>query len=410
MAGEDGPVPHRAGRSSALVVGAAAAALGVASLASFMVERIGGRRLVARAERRANTPTFSPPYPVSEAARELHASLLVADLHADSLLWGRDLLLRGDRGHVDVPRLVEGGVALQALAASVRVPRHLRLEANTDTSDDVLLLAIACGWPLRTWRSPRQRALYLAERARTLATASAGRFTLVSSRAELSEYLDRRSADRDITAGFLTIEGASPLEGDPAGIDVLADAGYRVLGLAHFVDNPFAGSAHGVEKHGLTDLGRELVRRAEARSALIDVAHASAATVDDVLAMATRPVVVSHGGLRSVSDSIRNLPDEQVRGIAATGGLIGMGFWPDVVGGDDATSIARAIARAVEVAGLEHVALGSDFDGAVAVPFDATGLAQLTEALMREGLERDAIAAVMGGNVIRLLGHALPDH
>jgi microsomal dipeptidase-like Zn-dependent dipeptidase len=345
---------------------------------------------------------------VSEAALELHRSLVVCDLHADSLLWGRDLLVRGDGGHVDVPRLIEGGVALQALAASVRVPRHLQQEGNSDTSDDVLLLAIACGWPARTWRSPKDRALYLAERARSMASSSAGRFTVVASRAELAAYLDRRSADREVTASFLTIEGASPLEGDPTNLEVLADAGYRVFGLAHFVDNLFAGSAHGLEKHGLTSLGRELVRRAEARSVLIDVAHASAATIDDVLAMATRPVVVSHGGLRSVHDSIRNLPDEQVRGIAATGGVIGMGFWPDVVGGDDVAAIARAIVRAIDVVGVEHVALGSDFDGAVRVPFDSTGLPQLTEALMAEGLERDAIAAVMGGNVVRLLAATLP--
>ena len=88
---------------------------------------------------------------------------------------------------------------------------------------------------------------------------------------------------------------------------------------------------------------------------LIDLAHASSATVDDVLAMATRPVVVSHGGLRSAFESVRNLPDEQVRGIAATGGVIGIGFWPAVTGGDDVASIARAIVRAIEVAGVEHV-------------------------------------------------------
>lgn len=396
-------------RNRLLAAGVGAAAVGAASVVSVAASRLAGRRLVARSERRVNTATRPAPYTTTEAARELHASLLVADLHSDALLWGRDLLIRGDRGHVDVPRLIEGGVALQALSASVRVPRHLRLERNTDTSDDVLLLAMAGGWPVRTWRSPRERALYLAERARAMAAASADRFTIVASRAELSAYLARRAADRSITAGFLTIEGASPLEGDPSGLDVLADAGYRMLGLAHFVDNVFAGSAHGVAKHGLTGLGRDLVRWAEARAVLIDVAHSSAATVDDVLEMVTRPIVVSHGGLRSVHDSIRNLPDEQVRGIAATGGVIGMGFWPDVAGGDDVASIARAIVRAIEVAGVEHVALGSDFDGAVQVPFDVTGLPQLTEALMGEGLQGDAIAAVMGGNVIRLLERSLPD-
>lgn len=355
-----------------------------------------------------NAPTRPGPYRASAEARALHEGLLVADLHADSLLWGRDLLERGDRGHVDVPRLIQGGVALQALSASVRVPRHLDLDRNEDTTDDVLLLAVGGGWPVRTWRSPLQRALYLAARADAMAARSGGRLTIVRTRGELATCLARRRDDPAMTSAILTVEGTAPLEGDPANLEVLADAGFRMLGPTHFVDTPFAGSAHGVAKGGLTDAGRELVRRAEARSVLIDLAHASSATVDDVLAMATRPVVVSHGGLRSVHDSVRNLPDAQVRGVAATGGLIGVGFWPAVTGGDDVASIARAVLGAVEVAGLEHVALGSDFDGAVPIPFDATGLPQLTEALMAAGLDRDAIAAVMGGNVLRLLAETLP--
>lgn len=383
----------------------AASAIGVAALAT---SRVAGQRLVARSERRLNPVGRRPPYAVSEAALELHRSLLVADLHADSLLWGRDLLVRSDRGSVDVPRLIEGGVALQALSASVRVPRHLNLERNADASDDVTLIALAGGWPPRTWRSPQARALHLAERARRMASASGGRFTLIASRTDLGAYLERRRVTPAMTAGLLTIEGTSPLEGDVTSLDRLADAGYRMLGLAHFVDNEFAGSAHGIAKGGLTGVGRELVRRAEARGVLIDVAHASSATVDDVLAVATGPVVVSHGGLRSAFDSVRNLPDDQIRGIAATGGVVGIGFWPAVTGGADVASIARAIVRAIEVAGVGRVALGSDFDGAVPVPFDATGMPLLTEALMAEGLTPVAIGSVMGGNVFRLLRTTLP--
>ena len=231
---------------------------------------------------------------------------------------------------------------------------------------------------------------------------------MIGSTADLRAYVARRVEDAAITAGLLTIEGAAPLQGDPAGLDLLVDAGYRMLGLTHFVDNAFAGSSHGLDKGGLTAAGRDVVRRAEERSVLIDLAHASSATVDDVLAVATRPVVVSHGGLRSAHESVRNLPDEQVRGIAAAGGLIGVGFWPAVTGGDDVASIARSIVRAIEVAGVEHVALGSDFDGAVPVPFDATGMPLLTDALLAAGLPAEAIAAVMGGNAFRMLEATLP--
>ena len=165
-----------------------------------------------------------------------------------------------------------------------------------------------------------------------------------------------------MTAGLLAIEGAHALDGDPANVDVVADAGFRIMSPSHFFDNAFGGSAHGIEKGGLTDAGREMVRRMEARRMLVDVAHASVATIDDVLAMATRPVIASHTGVRGVADNARNLSDEHLRAIAATGGLVGIGFWPTACGGDDCGSIARSIRYAVDVAGSEHVGLGSDFD------------------------------------------------
>ncbi len=181
-----------------------------------------------------------------------------------------------------------------------------------------------------------------------------------------------------------------------------------MMSPSHFFDNAFGGSAHGIDKGGLTEAGREMVRRMEARRMLVDVAHASAATIDDVLALSTRPVIASHTGVRGVADNARNLDDGRLRGIADSGGLAGIGFWPTACGGEDVAWIAQSIVHAIDVAGVEHVALGSDFDGAVPEPFDATGLVMLTDALIDAGLDDDAIAAVMGGNVHRLLGDTLP--
>jgi microsomal dipeptidase-like Zn-dependent dipeptidase len=208
--------------------------------------------------------------------------------------------------------------------------------------------------------------------------------------------------------GLLAIEGAHALDGELANLDRIEAAGYRMVGLAHFFDNAFAGSAHGVVKGGLTGLGRELVDELERRRILVDVAHAATATVDDVLAVATRPVVASHTGVRAVADNDRNLTDDQLRGIAATGGLVGIGFWPTASGGDDAAAIARSVAHAVAIAGADHVALGSDFDGAVPVPFDASGMVVVTAALLAAGLDEATIASVMGGSALRLLREALP--
>ena len=181
-----------------------------------------------------------------------------------------------------------------------------------------------------------------------------------------------------------------------------------MISPAHFFDTAFGGSAHGVEQGGLTDKGREMVRRLEARGVILDVAHASVRTIDDAIAIATRPVVASHTGVRGVCDNARNLSDTHLDGIAGTGGLVGIGFWETASGGPHPADIARSIAYAVERVGVEHVALGSDWDGAVPVPFDAANVVRLTDALLDVGLDEAAIHAVMGENILRVLATALP--
>jgi microsomal dipeptidase-like Zn-dependent dipeptidase len=231
---------------------------------------------------------------------------------------------------------------------------------------------------------------------------------VVRDRPELEELLGARSRGASAVGALLAVEGAHGLGPDPAGVDAAFEAGYRMVSPAHFFDTPYGGSVHGERRYGLTTRGRELVARLEARSMLVDVAHASEATIDDVLAVARRPVIASHTGVRATHDSVRNLSDEQLRGIAATGGLVGIGFWPEATGGRDVASIVRAIGHAVEVVGDEHVALGSDFDGAVPTPFDATGLPMLTDALLTAGFGESTVRGVMGENAIALLRRMLP--
>jgi len=403
MAGDD--VVDPGSPLNGAIAAGLAAALGAATIVGA---RAGGRAIVGRTEARLCPTTVAPPYPASDRARALHAELWVADLHADSLLWGRDLLVRATRGQVDIPRLIEGNVALQVLAATTKTPRHLNIESNDDRSDDVILLALASGWPPATWRSLLARALHLAARAETMAGRSDGRFRIIRSTADLADHEAARLARPTTTAGLLAIEGAHALDGDPANVEVVADAGFRMMSPSHFFDNAFGGSAHGRLQGGLTRAGREMIERMEARGMVVDVAHASGATIDDVLAMAARPVVVSHTGLRGACDNARNLTDKQARAIAETGGVLGIGFWQTACGGDDVASIARAIRYAVDVAGVEHVGLGSDFDGAVRVPFDASGLVQLTDALIATGYSDLEIGRIMGGNVKRLLSDVLP--
>lgn len=359
------------------------------------------------AERRMNRVT-DRSIEVSDHARRIHASLFVADLHADTTLWNRNLLSRSSRGHVDVPRLIEGGLALQGFTIVTKTPRNMNIERNTDETDNITLLAVAQLWPPCTWNNLTERALYQASRITEAAARSEGRLSVIRTAADLDAFVTRRSADRKMVAAFIGVEGAHALSGSLVNLDRLFDAGVRMMAPTHFFDTAVGGSAHGESGGGLTPLGREWVTRMEAKKMLIDLAHASPRTFDDVLRMATRPMVVSHTGVRGTCDNQRNLSDAQLAAISARGGVIGIGVWETAVCGNDAHAIARAIAHAVNVAGFEHVALGSDFDGAVEAPFDATGLPQITQAMLDLGLDRTVIEGVMGGNLRRLLQASLP--
>ena len=301
-------------------------------------------------------------------------------------------------------------MALQAFTVVTKTPYvwKMNIERNDDQTDNIKILAIAERWPTATWGSLTERALYQANKLRDASARSGGKFTLITSSAELSSYLDRRITDPHITAGFLGIEGAHALDGNLDNIDRLFDAGFRMMAPTHFFDNDIGGSAHGVEKGGLTDKGKEMIRRMESKRMIVDVAHASAKTIDDVLAIATRPVFVSHSGVRGTCDNQRNLSDDQLKGIARTGGVIGIGYWDTAVCGTDAQAIAKAIRYAASLVGVDHVGLGSDFDGAVKTPFDTTGLVQITDALIAEGFTDEEIGKIMGRNVLRLLIQNLP--
>lgn len=350
-----------------------------------------------------------PPYAASERALALHKQLTVADLHADSLLWGRDLLERGTDGQVDIPRLADGNVALQVFSLPTKSPRGLNINSNEDKNDDIFWLAVVERWPIATWNSLTQRALYQARRLHAFARGSQGGFVVIESAADLSGYMERRRLNGRLTAGLLSIEGAHALDGKLENLDVLYRAGYRMMSPSHFFDNDIGGSSAGVQKTGLTEKGREWVRQMEARHMIVDLAHASAQTITDVLAVATRPVVVSHTGVKGTCDNNRNLSDDQIRAVAAKGGLIGIGYWDTATCGTDARAIVKAMRYVSDRVGVEHLALGSDFDGAVTTPFDTTGLVQITDAMLDAGYSESEIRMVMGENVMKFLAVNLPE-
>ncbi|HEY0043260.1 MAG TPA: dipeptidase [Allosphingosinicella sp.] len=340
---------------------------------------------------------------VTPATRALHARLAIADLHADTLLWRRSLLDKASRGQVDLPRLQAGNVALQIFSSVTKTPKGQNYQSNGADSDNITALAIAQLQPPRTWSSLLQRSLYHAEKLRSAEAGSQGHLRIVRTGADVRRLLADRAAGQKVTGAMLSIEGLQNLEGKLENVARLHQAGFRMAGIAHFFDNEVGGSMHGVAKGGLTPFGRQVIREMEGRGMIVDIAHASPAAVADILAMARRPVVSSHGGVQATCKVNRNLSDAQIRAVAATGGLIGIGYWDGAVCDTSPSAIAAAIAHVRAVAGIDHVALGSDFDGAVTTGFDTAGLVNVTQALVDRGFTPDEIAAVMGGNLLRFL-------
>jgi microsomal dipeptidase-like Zn-dependent dipeptidase len=328
----------------------------------------------------------------------------IVDLHADTLLWSRALLTQATRGQVDLPRLQAGHVALQVFSSVTKTPRGQNYDANDGDSDNITPLVIAQLQPVRTWGSLLNRSLWHATKLRRTARASGGQLRLVASAADLDALLAARAQARPAPVGaLLSIEGLNGLEGDLNNLDRLYRSGFRMAGLAHFYDNEVAGSMHGRAKGGLTPFGRRVVARMEDKGMIVDVAHASHAALADVLRVARRPVVSSHGGVQATCNVNRNLTDDEVRGIARTGGIVGIGYWPGAVCSTDPAAIAKAIVHVRDIAGIDHVALGSDFDGAVMTGFDTAWVGLVAEALQQAGMAQGDIDKVMGGNALRVL-------
>ena len=403
----------------------------------------------------ANPVVEKPPYNVPEEVEDLHNGLFIADLHADSLLWNPNLLNRHNYGHVDIPRLVEGNVALQIFSVVTKVPFGVKNnELNADDTDSITLLAIIQGWPIRTWGSLMQRAIFQAdklikytEKSRCEVngdclcedndTCSDNSVTctnvngvckninkkhlkLIKSLKDLDDLISERESDPKLVGALLAIEGAHVLKGNLDNLDKLYNKGYRMIGLTHFFDNEVGGSAHGMKKGGLEEFGKELIHKMKAKNMVIDLAHASPKLIEAVLREdwkypPTVPVIVSHTGVLGTCYDQRNMSDDAIKGIAKTGGIIGIGMFDEAVCNNTIENTANAIRYVVDLIdligleGVKYVAVGSDFDGGVKTPMDASGMALLTDALKNyQHFTDDQIRLIMGGNVERVLRKILP--
>lgn len=348
-------------------------------------------------------------YEISDEAQRLHQSLIVCDWHSDTPLWERDMSVRAQRGHVDLPRLQQGNVALQMFTTVTKSPSGQNYQQNSSEAvDNITLLAVAQGWPIRTWNSLTERALYQAQKVKDLADKNPDDVKLILSQQDLNALLTARKEQPTLVGALIGTEGSHALDGNLDNVERLFDAGFRMMSLQHFFDNRLGGSLHGESGAGLTDFGRQVIDKMIELEIMIDVSHSSPQVVEDVLAYTNQPLIVSHTGLHGHCPSARNISDALMRNIADAGGIIGIGYWDGAVCDISPNNVVKALRYAIDLLGEDHVALGSDFDGSVTTAMDASQLGLLTQGMLQSGFTETEIRKVMGDNMVSFLKKHLP--
>lgn len=334
----------------------------------------------------------------SKASREatiLHQLFPPIDLHADTLMWARWIgydMTRRHRGlpgtlsrmsHVDLPRLAEGGLGAQFFGL-VSLPVSGHGGCNAAVHEQIGILD-----DIQVDRPDLLR------------------------KATSADEIDA-CWNSGILAALLGIEGAHALEGSIANLDHFARRGVRYIGLSHFSANEACCPAKGKgmnDDQGLTEWGRELVARCEKLGVIVDLAHINRKGFMEACALATKPVIVSHTGVKGAHEHWRNIDDAQIRAVADSGGVIGVIFSPAYLGGDGLGPVIRHMHHIINVGGEDCLALGSDYDGMI-VPTDALGdasqLPNLTDAMMAADWTLFRIEKALRGNVMRVLRDVPP--
>ncbi|GAA4164831.1 dipeptidase [Gryllotalpicola daejeonensis] len=298
----------------------------------------------------------------------------------------------GDAFDTDVPRLKRGGVGGQFWSVYVE-DRRAGAVAVRETLEQI-------------------------DFVRRLAERHPQHFTLARSAADLE-----RARQVGTVASFLGAEGSHQLDGSLAVLRQYARLGVRYLTLTHWLTTEFADSATDEPQHGgLSDRGRELVRELNRLGMLVDLSHVAPTTMHDALDEASAPVIFSHSSCRAVTDHVRNVPDDVLERMPANGGVVMITFVPQFVStaykewtesgreGEKprvtVADVADHVEHARDVAGVEHIGVGGDFDGSPEFPegLEDTGdYPNLLAELARRGWSADDLAALAGGNITRVL-------
>jgi len=330
---------------------------------------------------------------------ELHREALVVDTHCDTLkclmpmfTLPRDsqwddrsdvgMGVRSSLGHIDLPRLREGGVDCQVFAIS-SVRARTRPYALRTAMEMIDIFYNEC--------AAHQDAL-----------------TPVTTHGEIV-----KAAAEGKVAAMLSIEGADIIEGKVRMLGVFHRLGVRMVGLVHSLRNELAdGVADDRTGGGLSGLGVETVEELDRLGMLIDVSHLSDAGFWDLMDVAKGPVMASHSNARAVCEHPRNMTDNMIRAMADRGGVMGMNFAPGFVHPTRATvqGVVDHIDHVVCLVGPDHVGLGSDFDGIPSTPAgleDVTKMPNITVELFKRGYSEEDIKKVLGENHLRLMKEVL---
>jgi membrane dipeptidase len=316
-----------------------------------------------------------------ERAQRIHRESIVIDTHCDTLMdiekGVRQLGERSDKGHIDLPRLKEGGVDAQDFACWVGGSKAVE---------------------------PMKHFLLMADHFHQQLAKNPESIMLATTAADI-----RRAKQAGKVAAILGMEGAEPLEGELGALRMYYQLGLRVVTLVWGGRNKLGDAVFGDSRAtaGLTDFGVEVVKEMNRLGMVIDVSHLNAKGVEDVLEVSTMPIIASHSNARAVFDHVRNLTDDQIKAIAAKGGLIHSVFTflhTDRTKGsiDD---VLNHMEHIMKVAGPEHLGIGSDFDGIQNAPIgleDTSKMMDITRGLVARGYTIGAIRQILGENFLRV--------
>jgi membrane dipeptidase len=345
---------------------------------------------------------------------------LVFDGHNDTILslvkTGRSFFDRSAEGHIDLPRAREGGLGGGFFAVYIYDPVNVAKSQDGGADPEA---AMKIYGDESTWPEPmpldyaQSKALDLLGRLVQIEQASKGQVKIVHTAAEL-----QRCLDAGVFAILLHFEGAEPLDPDGYALETFYAAGLRSVGLTHSRRNRFARGVPFKFPHspdtgtGLTDEGKTLVRQLNRRKVMIDLSHLNEKGFWDVEKITDAPLVATHSNAHRLTQSPRNLTDKQLDAIRESRGIAGLNFHVGFLREDGGRDADLPIARMVdhihymtERMGIDHVGLGSDFDGAT-MPLelkDTAGLPKLMRALRDRGYSEEDLRKLAHGNWVRVL-------